>query len=142
RDRWAAAGRLTGPELVAPGGRRYQAGDWIVSLSPGRDTVTSERGTVIEVRTQDETLLARMDDGHFVRLAGEELDRAHLAHGYAVTVHRAQGATVDIAHRFEDGGGRELAYVAMSRARAGSHAWVVADDVDQAAEDLVREWAA
>src|SRR4051812_21981846 len=82
-----------------------------------------------------------MHDRRFVRLTGDELARDRLAHGYAVTVHRAQGATVDVAHRFEDGGGRELAYVALSRARAGSHAWVVADDLDQAKEDLVREWS-
>ncbi|MGH3370689.1 MAG: hypothetical protein ACRDPR_11870, partial [Nocardioidaceae bacterium] len=59
----------------------------------------------------------------------------------ALVVHRAQGATVDVAHRFEDGGGRELAYVAMSRARAGSHSWLAADDLDQAKEDLIREWS-
>ncbi len=39
-----------------------------------------------------------------------------------------------------DGGGRELAYVAMSRARGTSHVYVVADDVDQAADDVVSEW--
>jgi chromosome segregation ATPase len=61
-------------------------------------------------------------------------------HGYAITVHRSQGATVDTAHRLEDGGGRELAYVSMSRARHHSTVWVVADDVDQAAEDLKRDW--
>ena len=142
RQRWQADGRVGGPELAAPGGRHYQRGDLIVTLSPGRDTVTSERGQVVDVRPHDETLIARMDDGRWVRLVGEELDRDHLGHGYAVTVHRAQGATVDVAHRFQDGGGRELAYVAMSRARAGSHSWVVADDPDQAREDLVGEWSA
>ena len=61
-------------------------------------------------------------------------------HGYAITVHRSQGATVDTAHRLEDGGGRELAYVSMSRARHRSTVWVVADNVDQAVEDLKRDW--
>ncbi|MGH9260392.1 MAG: hypothetical protein ACRD08_10935, partial [Acidimicrobiales bacterium] len=40
-----------------------------------------------------------------------------------------------------DGGGRELAYVAASRARWSTHVYVVADDLDQAADDLRREWA-
>ena len=44
------------------------------------------------------------------------------------------------AHVLADGGGRELAYVAMSRARGTSHVYVVADDVDQAVEDLSAEW--
>jgi hypothetical protein len=44
-------------------------------------------------------------------------------------------------HLFADGGGRELAYVAMSRAREATHAWVVADDLAQAAEDLGRDWS-
>jgi hypothetical protein len=58
-----------------------------------------------------------------------------------LVVHRSQAATVDTAHRYEDGGGRELAYVAMSRARESSHVYVVADDLDQAVEDLVPDWS-
>jgi hypothetical protein len=65
-----------------------------------------------------------------------------LGYGYATTVHRAQGSTTARAHLFADGGGRELAYVAMSRARQGTHAWAVADDIGQAAEDLRRDWSA
>ena len=45
------------------------------------------------------------------------------------------------AHVLEDGGGRELAYVKMSRARERSTVYVVADSVEQAAEDLSRSWA-
>lgn len=40
----------------------------------------------------------------------------------------------------EDGGGRELAYVKMSRAKQRSTVYVVADSLDQAKEDLRREW--
>jgi hypothetical protein len=41
---------------------------------------------------------------------------------------------------YADGGGRELAYVAMSRARETSRVYVVADDTAMAAEDLTRDW--
>ncbi|MEA2974156.1 MAG: hypothetical protein QOG82_2614 [Actinomycetota bacterium] len=75
------------------------------------------------------------------RFGPEEVGADHLAHGYAVTVHRSQGATVARAHALEDGGGRELAYVKMSRARECSTVYVVADSVEQAAEDLGRSWA-
>lgn len=37
--------------------------------------------------------------------------------GYALTIHRAQGTLYDRAHVIAKFGGRELAYVAMSRAR-------------------------
>jgi hypothetical protein len=60
----------------------------------------------------------------------------------AFIVHRGQGSTTARAHLFADGGGRELAYVAMSRARGATHAWVVADDLAQAADDLRRDWSA
>ena len=45
------------------------------------------------------------------------------------------------AHALEDGGGRELAYVKMSRARERSTVYVVADSPEQAAEDLGRVWS-
>jgi ATP-dependent exoDNAse (exonuclease V) alpha subunit len=77
-----------------------------------------------------------MDDGRLECLAGEELGKDRLTHGYAITVHRSQASTVDIAHRLEDGGGRSLAYVSMSRAREANTVHVVADDLDQAVEDL------
>ena len=34
---WAKLGRLSGPELEAPGGRRFRAGDRVVTLAPGPD---------------------------------------------------------------------------------------------------------
>jgi len=143
RERWGALGRLSGPELVV-GDRRYAAGDRIVTLAPGADgeLVTSERGTVRAVDRSAGTLTAAMDDGRLQHFAVEDTAADHLAHSYAVTVHRSQGATVDRAHLFADGGGRELGYVGMSRARDTAHVWLAADDVDQAVEDLAREWKA
>jgi hypothetical protein len=55
-------------------------------------------------------------------------------------VHRSQGLTTGTCHHLADGGGRELAYVAMSRARESTTVHLVADDLDQAVEDLYREW--
>jgi conjugative relaxase-like TrwC/TraI family protein len=143
RARMAADGRLSGPELTAPGARRYAAGDRIVTLAPGADgqLVTSERGRVLEVDPGAGTLTARMDDSRIQRFAPEETTADRLALGYAITIHRSQGATMDTGHRYEDGGGRELAYVAMSRARRLSHVYVVADNRDQAVEDLTRDWS-
>src|SRR5262249_29360031 len=48
--------------------------------------------------------------------------------------------TVERAHALEDGGGRELAYVKMSRAKERSTVYVVADSMAQAKDDLRCEW--
>jgi hypothetical protein len=81
------------------------------------------------------------DDGRRVVLKGEALDQDHLDHGYALTVHREQGATADRSHYLAEGGGRELAYVAMSRARGPSIVHAVADDLGQAIEDITHDWS-
>ncbi len=80
------------------------------------------------------------DDNQIRRLEGDEICAARLAHANPVTVHRSQGSTVERAHALKDGGGRELAYVKMSRARQCSTVYVVADSLEQAKEDLRREW--
>ena len=143
RSWMGSTGRLSGPELVCPGGNAYRAGDEIVTLAPGPGgtLVTSERAVVEAVHPVEGTLDIRTTEGRKVRLSGEEANADRLGYGYATTVHRSQGATVARAHLFADGGGRELAYVAMSRARESTHAWVVADDLGQAAEDLRRDWS-
>jgi hypothetical protein len=143
RDRMVAEGRVTGPELVAPGGTHFAGGDRIVTLAPlaHGQIVTSERGEVTAVGQDHEHLMVRLEDGRQHRLERDEIGATQLAHGYATTVHRSQGVTHDVAHVFEDGGGRELAYVALSRARDETHVYLCADDLDQAREDLCRSWA-
>jgi hypothetical protein len=143
REVWRSLGRLEGPELVAPGGTTYAVGDRVVTLAPaaGGQVVTSETGTVVAVRAEAMALSIRMDDDNEIcRLEGDEIGADRLALGYAVTVHRSQGSTVERAHALEDGGGRELAYVKMSRAKQRSTVYVVADTLSQAKEDLCREW--
>jgi hypothetical protein len=58
-----------------------------------------------------------------------------------MTAHRTQGATVDTAHVLEDGGGRELAYVAMSRARRRTHLYVSCAP-EEAPERVAWGWGA
>jgi hypothetical protein len=142
RQRLLDAGIVHGAELEAPGGRHYAAGDRVVALAPSEDGrfVTSQRGEVTRV-IGGEALAVTFDDGRAAILVGDEVADDRLDHAYAVTVHRTQGATVDTTHLYADGGGRELAYVAMSRARIATHVHIVADDLDYAAADLTAEWA-
>jgi conjugative relaxase-like TrwC/TraI family protein len=144
RRRWVESGRLSGPELVAPGGRRYAAGDLVVTLAPSADgrLVTSQRGQVIAVDPKAGIAILRADDGSVHQLVADELGADRLSHAYALTVHRCQGLTTDTCHHLADGGGRELAYVAASRARQHTTIQVVAENVGQAIEDLTRDWSA
>ena len=139
---WENLGQLSGPELESPGGRRYRAGDRIITLSPGPDGAwtTSQRAVVTAVDPEQGSLVAATPEGAELRMGPEYFAADKLGHAYATTAHRSQGSTVDVTYALEDGGGRELAYVAMSRARHQSHIHVVAPGVAQAAERLVWAW--
>jgi hypothetical protein len=136
------AGRLTGPELQVAG-NTHQAGDRIVTLAPSAQgqLVTSQRGHVVAVDPDAGSLTVQMDEGRTHALGADQIGPDKLALGYATTVHRSQGATFDTAHLFADGGGRELGYVAMSRARDTAHLHAVADNAYQAVEDLTWDWS-
>jgi conjugative relaxase-like TrwC/TraI family protein len=142
RRLWETAGLLSGPELVAPGGRRYRAGDRIITLAPGPQGawVTSQAAQVTAVDPQAQQLTAVTPDGQRLRMGPDDIAAERLGYGYAITAHRSQGSTVDVAHVLDDGGGRELAYVAMSRARTASHVYVTASDPRHAAERLAWAW--
>ena len=143
RARWDQMEELTGADLHAPGGHEYAVGDPVVLLAPqpAVGLVTSQRGTVTAIDIDAGTLVIDVGDGSQYALSGEAIDAEHLDHGYATTVHRAQGATFDRAHVLAAGGGRELGYVAMSRARDRTTIHAVADDLAQAVEDLQADWA-
>ncbi len=139
---WEELGHLSGPELEAEGGRRYRAGDRVVTLSPGPEGawVTSQRAVVSSVNPAAGSLVAVTPEGTELHMGPGDIEADKLAHAYSVTAHRSQGQTVDVTHALEDGGGRELAYVTMSRARGESHVHVVAPDIRQAARRLAWAW--
>ena len=136
---WPGTGRLHGSELDGVDGRTYAAGDLVVLTAPDHqhNLVTSERAVVAAVDETNGLVLLRVASGRVV----PHDPRQGLDHAYATTVHRAQGATVDTTHVLADGGGRELAYVAMSRARYRSDIHTVADDLDHAVEQLADDWS-
>jgi len=142
RDLWGRSGRLTGPELIAPGGRTYRAGDRVVTLAPGPHGawVTSQAAQVTAVDPEALTLTAITPDGRPLHMGPEDIGVDRLGYGYAITGHRAQGTTVEVAHVLDDGGGRELAYVTMSRAWSASHVYTTASDLAQAAQRLAWSW--
>jgi hypothetical protein len=90
---------------------------------------------------------ATTDDGRGVELHAPSIARAHLTYGYgygygyATTVYRSQGATHERVHMLADSGGREFAYIALSRSRDRSDIHVIAGDSVQGLADLCTDWS-
>jgi conjugative relaxase-like TrwC/TraI family protein len=141
RHHWHQLGHLHGDDITVTHGRTYAVGDRVVALAPNSHAgiVTSEQLTVTAV-TPDR-IDARTSTDRNVTLTGDAIDVDHLDYAYALTVHRAQGATCDRAHVLAAGGGRELAYVALSRARDHTTVHATADNIQQVANDLETDWS-
>jgi AAA domain/TrwC relaxase len=137
------AGAL-GPERLLASGREWAAGDRLVcrrnDYRPGLDVRNGTRGTVERVDPDAGTLTLRADDGRFIDLPADYLDHAH--HGYAVTGHVSQEATVDRTFLLAspERGGAEWAYVAASRHRIDLRVYAIADEPERAAEALAATW--
>ena len=114
----------TGDVVVTRANRRTLA------VLGGRDFVKNgDLWRVTARHSNNELTLTHLAHGGRVRLPAEYA-AAHLELGYATTVHRAQGMTVDTAHVLVDKSMcRESLYVAMSRGRTGNHAYVVTDEM-------------
>lgn len=83
--------------------------------------------TVTDVAA-DGSLTVQATDHSLVQLEADYTAK-HVQLGYAATVHRSQGVTVDTAHAVLDASvDRSLAYVAMTRGRQRNSAWLVVED--------------
>ncbi|MFO1116905.1 MAG: Ti-type conjugative transfer relaxase TraA [Beijerinckiaceae bacterium] len=104
--------------MVERGERSFAPSDRVMFLQNerGLGVKNGTLGTVVEVSTQ--SMAVRTDDGRDV--AFDLKDYNKIDHGYAATIHKAQGMTVDRAHILAtpgmDGHG---SYVALSRHRDG-----------------------
>ncbi|MEZ0498329.1 MULTISPECIES: Ti-type conjugative transfer relaxase TraA [Sphingomonas] len=120
RERVRASGGL-GEDVgvtVDRGRREFASGDRIMFLRNER-SMGVKNGTLGTLEQVGEGRMAvRLDGGS--RVAFDLKDYAHVDHGYAATIHKSQGVTVDRAHVLATPGmDRHGAYVAMSRHRDG-----------------------
>lgn len=120
------AGEVSGPELVIEE-RPYQAGDQIACLKNNRRLgVCNGTRATIETVDPDNRVLTIKAGERVVTLPAEYLDAGNIAHGYATTIHKTQGATVDRGLLLgTDELFRERGYVGMSRGRASNHLYLV-----------------
>jgi Ti-type conjugative transfer relaxase TraA len=118
RERLRAAGAL-GDDVgfsAERGSRTFASGDRIMFLKNER-SLGVKNGSLGTVQNLTVSRMAVMlDDGRSI--AFDTKDYAHVDHGYAATIHKAQGVTVDRVHVLATPGlDRHAAYVALSRHR-------------------------
>ncbi|RJG52195.1 Ti-type conjugative transfer relaxase TraA [Sphingobium terrigena] len=120
RDRMRASGELGEDVRVSAerGLRAFASGDRIMFLKNERG-LGVKNGTLGKVeRVSPDSIAVRLDDGRSI--AFDLKDYAHVDHGYAATIHKSQGVTVDRAHVLATPGmDRHAAYVGLSRHRDG-----------------------
>lgn len=107
--------------------RPFQAGDSIVCLRNDRrlGITNGTRASVVGVDDHRGTLTIETPKGR-VLLPAEYLQAGHIAHGYATTIHKAQGATFDRGLLLgTDELHRDRGYVGMSRGRTSNHLYIV-----------------
>ena len=120
RERMREAGSL-GDEVrvtVERGARNFARGDRVMFLQNerGLDVKNGTLGTIEQVNPQ--AMSVRTDDGRSVTFDLKDYDR--IDHGYAATIHKAQGMTVDRTHVLATPGmDAHGSYVALSRHRDG-----------------------
>lgn len=117
---------------------RCSAGDWIITRANDRTLKATanrwvrngDRWTVAATNA-DGSIRARGPDGIEEVLLPPGYVTSSVELGYAVTAHRAQGATVDTCHAITSASTtRENLYVAMSRGRHSNIAYVALDKPD------------
>jgi Ti-type conjugative transfer relaxase TraA len=120
RDRMRVAGDLGNQVRVAVerGERSFASGDRVMFLQNerGLGVKNGTLGTVEQVSAQSVTV--QTDDARSVRFELKDYNR--IDHGYAATIHKAQGMTVDRTHVLATPGmDAHGSYVALSRHRDG-----------------------
>jgi hypothetical protein len=135
------------PAVAAARGHRIAVGDLIISRQndttiPLRNTDdpaaeqnpvrNGNRWRVTAINPDNNRLLARrLDDNTLAAFFGDYL-REHITHGYAVTVHSAQGVTADTTHAvLSEAATRALFYVAISRGRDADTAYLYERPVER-----------
>lgn len=128
-----------GPDAVVVDGRAFAVGDRVIAHRNLRSSglMNGSQGTVNA--SVDGTVSVALDDGRTVVVPRRYLDAGHLTHGYAATIHKAQGSTVDHALVLADLVlAREGAYVGLSRGKQTNRLYATVVDV---ADDTALEVA-
>ena len=109
-------------------GKPFQTGDRIIcGRNQHRLGITNgTAATIMSVDVDERSMTVRTDKGAAITLRAGYLDAGHVQHGYATTIHKAQGQTLDRAFILANGLNRESGYTALSRGRFENRLYTVA----------------
>ena len=145
RERMRAAGDL-GDEVgvaVERGARNFASGDRVMFLQNERGLGVKNGTLGIVEQVSAQSMTVHTDDGRSVQFDFKDYNR--IDHGYAATIHKAQGMTVDRVHVLATPGmDAHSSYVALSRHRDGMELHYGRDDFanqDQLRRALSRDRA-
>jgi conjugative relaxase-like TrwC/TraI family protein len=119
---------LTGPSYVAAG-NEFRINDEVLMLRNDKriGVRNGDRGSVLDVDVATRSLVVAFKD-RTISLPASYLESGHVTHGYAITVHKAQGLTCDRAFVLgTEDLYREMGYVAMSRGRLSNELYAVGE---------------
>lgn len=86
---------------------------------------------------EDGSLEVNAAGGYALTLPARYVEE-HVQLGYAATIHRAQGVTVDTTHAIMDGTtSREGAYVALTRGKSSNNGWIVTETDGQSVPEVL-----
>ena len=130
RLRMRAAGRL-GIEEWTAGDSLYSVGDTVLAhRNDHREhIVNGDRGQITAIDEVARRIEVALEDRSTVSVPFEYAEAGHLTHGYATTIHKTQGTTIDativLVHPSMS---REQLYSAMSRGRLQNEMYVTGDE--------------
>jgi conjugative relaxase-like TrwC/TraI family protein len=139
------AGHLTGSTLDLRD-RPFQVGDRIVLLRNMHGQLDLDTGgrcrvdngmiaTITHINHRSSDINIELGNGRHLQLTGDYVQAGCIDHGYATTIHKAQGLTCDDIYVVGPAGlYRESGYVALSRARNTAHLYATTRDAANIAE--------
>lgn len=119
-----------GNDQIVLAGRPFAESDEVLALRNDYQLglLNGTRATIEQIDTKRHEMILSTTTGERLTAPFAYAGASHLTHGYATTIHKAQGATVDRCFVLvDDAMSREHAYTALSR-RHGNELFVVGED--------------